>query len=349
MKNQKRIRDYGVTIGNMKVGERNAITDVDGVLVGHCTLNDNNIKTGVTALLPHKNNIFKDKLIAGSCIINGFGKTTGLIQLNELGTLETPIILTNTLSVGTAYEALVEYMLKENKDIGSTTGTVNPIICECNDGILNDIRGLHVKKEHVFEALKNVSEEFEEGAVGAGTGMCCLGLKGGIGTASRVFEIEKEKFTMGALVLANFGEGKRLTIDGKKTGVVIEKLLKENNNEIDKGSIIMILATDLPLSSRQLNRICKRASVGLGRVGSYYGNGSGDIVIGFSTANIIKHYEETASVNIKILNENKIDSAFKAAAECVEEAILNALICADTTIGRDKKERKSLKEFIEKI
>ncbi|WDV46730.1 P1 family peptidase [Clostridiaceae bacterium M8S5] len=346
--NQKRIRDYGIFIGDMKTGIKNSIADVKGVKVGHFTLNDQDIKTGVTAIIPHEKNVFENKLVAGSYIINGFGKTTGLIQLSELGQLETPIVLTNTLSVGTAYEAVARYMLKRNVDIGKKAGTVNPIVCECNDGYLNDIRGLHIKQEHVLKALECASEEFHEGAFGAGTGMSCFGLKGGIGTASRIIEINDERYTLGTLVLANFGERSRLTIKGKQIGSLI-KQMHNDDEQVDKGSVIIIIATDLPLSNRQLNRVCKRASVGLSRVGSYYGNGSGDIVIGFSTANTINHYEKEASTNIRILNENKIDSAFKGTAECVEESVLNALICAEETIGRNEHKRMSLREFMNLI
>lgn len=168
MKEQKRIFDYGIKIGELNRGELNSITDVKGVKVGHVTLKDGDINTGVTAILPHEGNIFREKVLASSYVINGFGKTTGLVQVTELGTIETPIILTNTLSVGTCHTALVKYMLENNEDIGKTTGTVNPIICECNDGFLNDIRGLHINENHVLEALNNCNTEFEEGAVGAG-------------------------------------------------------------------------------------------------------------------------------------------------------------------------------------
>ncbi|WP_202708193.1 P1 family peptidase [Sporosalibacterium faouarense] len=349
MKNQKRIRGYGIEIGEMTCGVRNSITDVKGVEVGHITLNENDIKTGVTAILPHQDNLFKEKLIAASYVINGFGKTIGTIQINELGTIETPIILTNTLSVGVGANALVKYMLEDNDDIGKTTGTVNPIVCECNDAYLNDIRGFHVNKEHILCAIANASPEFEEGAVGAGTGMSCYGLKGGIGTASRILKLDDREYTVGILVLSNFGRGKNLIIDGIKAGQKVEEIKKARDNSDDKGSIIMILATDIPMTSRQLKRISKRAGVGLSRTGSYMGHGSGEIVISFSTANRIKHYEKNAICNFKIFNENKIDDVFTAVAEVTEEAVLNSLICADTTIGRDGHVRYSLKNYIGEI
>ncbi|WP_432408309.1 P1 family peptidase [Wukongibacter sp. M2B1] len=346
MKGQKRIRDYGIIIGEMQPGKKNAITDVEGVKVGHITLNDECIKTGVTAILPHEENLFKEKVIAASHVINGFGKTAGTIQIDELGNIETPLILTNTLSVGTAHAALVKYILKDNEDIGATTGTVNPIICECNDGYLNDIRGMHVKNEHILRAIENADKEFEEGSIGAGMGMSCYGLKGGIGSSSRMVKIREEVFTIGILVMSNFGVKNDLIIDGVKAGRIITEVDKSNVVEEDKGSIIIIMATDIPMTHRQLKRVCKRTGVGLSRTGSFFGNGSGDIVVGFTTANKIKHYEEEATVNIRILNENKINNVFRAAAEATEEAILNSLICADTTKGRDGHIRKSLKEYV---
>lgn len=340
----KRIRDYGIIIGNMKPGTNNLITDVKGIKVGHVTLNMNNIKTGVTAILPHEENIFKEKVPAACHVINGFGKTIGTVQIEELGTLETPIILTNTLSVGTVCDALVEYMLSENEDIGNTTGTVNSVVCECNDGFLNDIRGRHVKKEHVFQSIENAKIIFEEGAVGAGTGMSCYGLKGGIGSASRLVELNETTYTIGALVLSNFGAKEDLIVNGIKAGKTIWNSPFEN--EPDKGSIIVVLATDIPMSHRQLKRMAKRAQVGISRTGSFNGNGSGDIVICFSTANRIKHYEEKDIINIKVINENKIDAIFRGTSEVVEEAILNSLVCAETTIGRNRHVRKSLKDYM---
>lgn len=341
---KKRIRDYGIEIGNLQTGINNLITDVAGVRVGHCTLNNNHTRTGVTAILPHGDNIFREKLLASSFVLNGFGKTTGLVQLEELGTIETPIVLTNTLSVGTAYDALVEHMLKQNEDIGITTGTVNPIICECNDGFLNDIRGRHVKKEHVFESIRSAGVLFEEGAVGAGTGMSCYQLKGGIGSSSRVVQINEMSYTVGVLVLSNFGHKPDLQVDGKKVGrMIVEQV---SGSASDKGSIIIVAATDAPLNERQLKRVCKRASVGLIRTGSFIGNGSGDIVIAFSTANRVRHYEERAAVDMKVFNENHMDKVFRAAAEATEEAILNSLVTAESCVGRDGNTRKSLGEYM---
>ncbi len=243
---------------------------------------DGVVQTGVTALLPHQGDIFHEKVLAASYVINGFGKTTGLVQIDELGTLETPILFTNTLSVGTAQTALVKYMLEKNPDICETTGSVNPVVCECNDCGLNDIRGLHVTEQHVFAALADCKADFAEGAVGAGRGMRCHGLKGGIGSASRVVELDGKPYTMGALVLSNHALFDDLIVAGTPIHTLLNNSIPPHE---DKGSIITVLATDIPLSERQLRRLCRRALVGLSRTGSYCGNGSGEIVIAFTTAN----------------------------------------------------------------
>ena len=342
----KKIRDYGINIGTFSIGKNNSITDVKGVRVGHTTLDNGDIKTGVTVILPHEGNIFREKLIAASHIINGFGKSTGLVQIEELGTIETPIVLTNTLSVGVAHETLIRYMLKQNEDIGDTTGTVNPIICECNDGVINDIRGLHIKQDHIFDAIEKCDVEFAEGNVGAGTGMICYGLKGGIGSSSRIIELGDKKYTVGILVLSNFGSLEDFILNGEHIGPKLVEKINQKNSTEEKGSIIILLATDIPLSSRQLKRIIKRVYPGISRTGSYTGNGSGEIVIGFSTANIIKHYEEEDVVDIKVINENKINKVFKAIVEATEEAILNSLICSTSSVGRDGKKVYSLNELI---
>lgn len=309
-------------------GERDLITDVPGVKVGHVTLKEGDIHTGVTAVLPHGGNCFQDKVMAGVSVINGFGKSVGLIQIQELGTIETPILLTNTLSVGTACEELTRYMLEGNPDIGVTTGTVNCVVTECNDGRLNDIRGLHVRPEHVREALANASEDFEEGAVGGGTGMVCLGLKGGIGSASRRVEVDGQTYTVGALVMSNFGAPGNLIIGGKHYDT---NLGREERK--DEGSIIMLLATDIPLNERQLSRLAKRSMVALGRVGSYCGNGSGDIAIAFTTANHLPHYSEKNILETKMFYDENIDRVFVAGVEAVEEAIISSLYHAETTTG----------------
>ena len=309
-------------------GERDLITDVPGVKVGHVTLKEGDVHTGVTAVLPHGGNCFQDKVMAGVSVINGFGKSVGLIQIQELGTIETPILLTNTLSVGTACEELTRYMLEGNPDIGVTTGTVNCVVTECNDGRLNDIRGLHVRPEHVRQALANAGEDFEEGAVGGGTGMVCLGLKGGIGSASRRVEVDGQTYTVGALVMSNFGAPGNLIIGGKHYDTNLGR-----DERKDEGSIIMLLATDIPLNERQLSRLAKRSMVALGRVGSYCGNGSGDIAIAFTTANRLPHYSEKNILETRMFYDENIDRVFVAGVEAVEEAIIISLYHAETTTG----------------
>lgn len=328
----KDLREYGIKIGTLQSGKRNLITDVKGVKVGHATIKEDRINTGVTAILPHSGNMFKEKVYGAVQVINGFGKTIGTVQLEELGTIETPILLTNTLNVGKVSHYLVQYMLKDNEDIGTTTGTINPIVCECNDGYLNHIRGTHVEEEHVLKALEEASEDFEEGAVGAGTGMSCFDYKGGIGSSSRIFNLGEEEYTIGALVLSNFGLKQHFILNYETTR---EYLNDAYEDKLEQGSIIIIIATDAPLCNRQLKRVAKRAGVALGRLGSFLGNGSGDIVIAFSTANRVNHYEERGTVGIKVINENLIDRVFKATVEATEEAILKSMIHEEDFIGRD--------------
>ncbi len=339
-----------------KKGKLNKITDVTGIRVGHKTLADGDIQTGVTVILPHSGNIFKEKLIAGAFVINGFGKTTGLMQINELGTIETPIVLTNTLSVGTAYSALVKYMLSQNKDIGETTGSVNPIICECNDSVLNDIRSLAVKEEVVFEAINNACQDFECGSLGAGRGMVCHQLKGGIGSSSRIIKIEEKEYTLGTLVLSNHSILEELIINGKPIGKelasklfknepadkLFEDELTDKKNEEEKGSIITIIATDIPLSLRQLTRLCKRVPLGLAMTGAYCGNGSGEIAIAFSTANKVFHYPANAVNDYSFLSDTKIDLIFRALKSSVEESVLNSLFSSHTVKGKRGKIVKAI-------
>ena len=324
-------------------GKRNLISDVPGVKVGHVTLKDDEkfIHTGVTAILPHEGNLFQEKVAAGACVINGFGKSAGLVQIEELGTIETPILMTNTLSVGAGLNGLIQYMLKDNEDIGVSTGTVNCVVTECNDGELNDIRGMHVKEEHVLKALETADEEFTEGGVGGGTGMCCMGLKGGIGSASRIITCNEKEYTLGAIVMSNFGVLGNLRIDGKR---IKTELPKEDKPE--KGSIIIVLGTDIPLSDRQLKRIAKRATVGLARVGSFLGNGSGDIAIAFSNGNRIPHYSKEDVLETKMFHDNAMDKLFDATAEVVEEAVISSMYHAETTKGIRNKVLYGLREFI---
>ncbi len=337
-------KEFGFTLGRMAKGRRNLITDVPGVKVGQVSIHDGEIHTGVTAILPHTGDIFHDKCPAASHVINGFGKSTGLVQVDELGTIETPLILTNTLSVGTASTALVRYMLERNADIGVDTGTVNPMVFECNDGYLNDIRGLHVKQEHVLEALAAASDEFEEGAAGAGCGMCCYSLKGGIGSASRTFELYGSTYTVGSLLLTNFGSLRDLTIGGDRVG---ERLWAEKEaEEKEKGSVIIIIATDAPLSARQLKRVARRAQSGIARTGSISGNGSGEIALAFTTTNRIPHYSIDKPICIQTMYEEDMDLMFRAAIECVEESVISSLTHAVRTEGFRGHVRESLADLM---
>lgn len=323
-------KSRGIRVGKLPCGPLDKISDVPGVTVGHCTLADGDVQTGVTALLPHQGDIFHDKVMAASHVINGFGKTTGLVQIDELGTLETPILFTNTLSVGTVETALVKYMLDKNPDICETTGSVNPVVCECNDSGLNDIRGLHITEENVRAALADCRVDFAEGAVGAGRGMRCHGLKGGIGSASRVVELDGKQYTIGALVLSNHAVFDDLVVAGTPIQSLLDAHIPPHE---DKGSIITVLATDIPLSERQLRRLCHRALVGLSRTGSFCGNGSGEIVIAFTTANRVPHYSEKAILPMGMLHDDAINPLFRAVAECVEESVLSSLLHAETVTG----------------
>ena len=346
MTKQKRIEDYGITIGRLKKGRLNKITDVKGVKVGHCTIDTDENKTGVTVILPSENNIFSNKLVAASFVLNGFGKTLGLVQIDELGTLEAPIALTNTLNIGLVHDAVVEYMINRCDNEKIDMKSINPIVCECNDSSLNNIHTRAVRKEHVFKAIENCCEDFEEGDAGGGKGMSCYNLKGGIGSASRIVEINGEEYVLGVLVQSNHGLLDDFIINGENVGQKIAQKLKTQES-VDKGSIITIIATDVPLSSRQLKRVCKRASVGLARTGSYIGNGSGEIMIGFSTANVIKNDDADEIQSIRILNENKIDKVFRAAAEACEEAVLNSMITAKRVVGYNGKIREALQDYID--
>ncbi|MCD6508915.1 MAG: P1 family peptidase [Thermoprotei archaeon] len=343
MEERPRARDIGLIIGSLRPGPLNAITDVEGVKVGHVSLIKGSgelvpgkgpVRTGITVILPHPGNLFKEKVRAACYVINGFGKPIGLAQVSELGLIETPIALTNTLNVGIVADALIEYMLNLNEDIGVTTGTVNPVVLECNDGFLNDIRGRHVKHEHVFEALsKAKGGSVEEGCVGAGTGMSAFEFKGGIGTASRRIPAKLGGFTVGVLVLTNFGKREDLLIMGVPVGRELRDYGRSSTNM--EGSIVVIIATDAPLTSRQLSRLCKRATHGIARTGGMSSHGSGDFVIAFTTKNKVPHYCAPMLHDIKVLREEVLSSLFRAVIEAVEEAIINSLLRATTMVGRD--------------
>lgn len=336
----RRISDFGVRIGSLPRGPRNAITDVPGVTVGHTTIDTPDHKTGVTVVIPAEGNLFAQKVVGASCVLNGFGKTLGLMQLDELGTVETPIALTNTLNVGIVHDALVQYAIDEGEAIGMPVYSVNPIVCECNDAGLNDIQHRAVTQQHVRHALSHAEKDFEQGCVGAGAGTVCHSLKGGIGSASRTLTLSGITYTLGALVQTNHGRLDDLRIDGAPVGQSIREGIAQQ--PVDKGSCIVIIGTDLPLSDRQLRRVCKRSVVGLARCGSYLGHGSGEVVVGFSNANRIAHADAPDVLTQRILKEETLELAFRACAEAVEEAILNSLAAAHTTIGFNDTKKTAL-------
>ncbi|MEW5901647.1 MAG: P1 family peptidase [Acidobacteriota bacterium] len=331
-----RLREFGIKIGVLPPAALNAITDVAGVRVGHVTLIQGpSIRTGVTAILPHEGNVFQEKVPAAIAVANGFGKLTGFTQVEELGTLETPIILTNTLSVPTAADALIDYTLAlpGNEKVAS----VNPVVGETNDGYLNDIRGRHVKKEHVLEAVKTArGGPVEEGNIGAGTGTICFGFKGGIGTASRRLPANRGGYTVG--VLAQTNHGGILQVGGLPVGVRLGKFYLQKELEAPaEGSCLIVLATDAPLDSRNLKRLARRALLGIARTGGFYSNGSGDYAVAFSTAREVRvpHRDASATRSVVLLEDEQMSPLFLAAAEAAEEAILNSLFKAERMEGRD--------------
>lgn len=326
----RRIADYGVVVGQMARGARNRITDVPGVRVGHATIDDAAHHTGVTVILPCADNMFQNKLTAASFVLNGFGKTQGLVQIDELGTLETPIALTNTLNVGKVHDALVSYMAERCAADGVPMASVNPVVGECNDAALNRITDRPVEERHVRAAIDSACEDFEEGCVGAGAGTVCHGLKGGIGSASRLMRIDGQTYTLGVLVQSNHGCLEELHVLERPLGreILEKRRARPQQEPNDRGSIMMVVATDLPVSDRQLRRILKRCAVGLARNGSYYGHGSGDVMIGFTTANRMPHGGMHRVIAQQVLTEHTLELAFRAVAEATQEAVLNSLTAA---------------------
>lgn len=336
---QKRPRDLGIDIGILSPGPYNAITDVAGVTVGHITLNSGEeIRTGATAIIPHPGNVFQQKVPAAIYIGNGFGKLAGYSQVEELGNIETPIVLTNTLNVANAMNAVISYSLERNKDVGS----VNAVIGETNDGYLNDIRGRHVTETHILEAINSAkSGKVTEGNVGAGTGTVCFSYKGGIGTASRQLPKDFGGYTVGVLVQTNFGGTLEVN------GVSMAKKLKgypwngprgENSGmESADGSCMIVVATDAPLLPHNLKRLAKRAMLGLAKTGGIASNGSGDYVVAFSTANenFVAYEKEGTTETWNVLRNDDISYLFLATIEATEEAIINSLFAAETTTGRN--------------
>ncbi len=335
-------------VGTLPAGPRNAITDVAGVTVGHCTLADGACQTGVTVIRPHAGNVYVDKVPAAATVLNGFGKSIGLVQVDELGVMETPIALTNTFSVGALAQAQIRAAIAANPEIGRAWPTVNPLVFECNDGYLNDIQAMAVQPLHYDHALAVASEDVEQGAVGAGRGMSSFGVKGGIGTASRI----GGDYTVGALVLSNFGTPESLIYAGQPIGGALAGRMAQGvapDFAPEKGSIIMIVATDAPLDARQLRRLSLRAGAGLARTGSVFGHGSGDIALAFSTAYTVPHLTDVPMPAVSMMHESRLDPVFRAAADSVEQAIVHALWHAETIHGRDGHTRRALRELLQEL
>lgn len=339
------IRELGYIVGEGEAGTGNRITDVPGVKVGHATIDRGDTKTGVTVILPCGGMIYDKKPVAACYALNGFGKTAGTVQMEELGVLETPIALTNTLNVGKVADALVEYTCLALKKEGRCLTSVNPVVGETNDSRINRIDLRAVETEHVLEALEHASEDFLQGDIGAGKGTVCFGLKGGIGSSSRIFRYGGKEYVVGILVQSNFGRMQDFTLLGQPIGRQISERIS-GKEEVEKGSIMIVMGTDIPLSSRQVKRVLKRAAVGMVRTGSYMGHGSGDVFIGFSNANTMPVSQEETINTIECLPENKLDGIFRLAAEAAEEAILNSMVYADSAFGRDGQKICSLREFL---
>ena len=359
--NRPRVRETGLKIGILPTGALNSITDVPGVRVGHSTVVRNeNVRTGVTAILPHGGNLFQEKVPGAIFVGNGFGKLMGSTQVNELGEIETPILLTSTLSVPRVGDFLLDYMLAlpGNENVQS----INPLVAETNDGYLNDIRGRHITREDVFAAIKTAQTgKTEEGSIGAGTGTIAFGFKGGIGTASRRLPASLGGYTIGVLVQTNFGGV--LTIDGAPVGVELGKYYlkdeveksenpkrnvsqnKNNVNDLADGSIIIVIATDAPVDARQLKRMAARSMMGLARTGAAATNGSGDYAIAFSTApevRIKSSGDNRAPRDVKLLPNDAMSPLFLAVIEATEEAIYNSLFRATTVTGRKNRTVEAL-------
>jgi D-aminopeptidase len=351
-----RLRDLGFSIGRFPVGPWNAITDVAGVRVGHTTVNFGDgpldvgkgpVRTGVTAVIPNAD-IFGKRAVAGGFVLNGAGEVSGLTQVQEWGLLETPILLTNTMSVGKVSDAVVKWMTKKWPKIGGEEDVVIPLVGECDDSWLNDAVGRHVRSEHVYRAIEQAaSGPVAEGSVGAGTGLITCDFKAGIGTSSRRVALGDDinnvgaasdlgagpVYTVGILVQSNFGVMRSLRVDGAPVGELLAPAFGQPRRERNAGSIITVIATDAPLLSPQLVRVCKRAALGIGRCGSFAAHGSGEIVVAFSTANVVPREATRMTATLDVLLDEACDPLYEAVVECTEEAIINALCMADEMTG----------------
>lgn len=353
MNSRPRARDVGLVLGAMQPGPLNAITDVAGVRVGHTTLIEGSgplspgegpVRTGVTMILPHAGNLFREKVPCGLFVLNGFGKCFGQEQVEEFGVLESPIAMTGTMNVGLVVDAVNQYTITANPDVAISTSTVNALVTECSDSYLNDMQGRHVRFEHVRAAIESAQTgEVAEGTVGAGTGMSLFGFKGGIGTASRRLPQNLGGYTVGAIVLGNFGRRDQLAIAGVPVGRTLADW-QPPEEAPERGSIIVVIGTDAPMLDRTLQRLARRAALGLARVGSISGNGSGDYIVAFSNAIRIPHEPERLTLSFEHVVEHGvlIDAFFQATVEATEEAVVNALFRATTIDGRDNHVRHAL-------
>jgi D-aminopeptidase len=327
---RQRLRELGYAVGRFPTGERNALVDVPGVLVGHATLVDGGARTGVTAIMPHGGDLYAEKMLGACHAINAYGKPIGLSQLEEMGTIESPILITSTLSVGPVWEGGLRHVLTQNPDAARDRDTVNVIVGECFDGWLSDARALAVRPEHALEAIAAArSDEAREGALGAGTGTTCFGFKSGVGTSSRLVE----DLLLGCLVVSNYGARRDLhMLTGRADAF-------DGVSEApgQGGSIVIVLGTEAPLSERQLRRLAVRAALGLGRAGSFASNASGEFAIAFSTAHRVPHRVDGSHHDFRFLRDDSpaVRRLFEAAGEVVHESVLGSLCCADATEGRD--------------
>lgn len=348
---RKTLRELGISIGRFKPGTFNAITDVKGIKIGHVshildevTVPDTNekscVRSGVTAVLPTFGEFYQRRLVAGGFVLNGIGEVTGLTQVMEWGWLETPILLTNTMSIGAVYGGVIKYMIKKNPSLGKKSDVIIPIIGETNDAFLNDVRIPSVTAEDVPKVLENAKSGYvEQGSIGAGTGMTTCDFAGGIGTSSRVLREESGGFTIGVIVLSNFGYMRNLIMEGCVIGRYLEPMFrKEKIRRENYGSIIVVIATDAPLLPSQLSRIAKRAALGVGRTGSFASSSSGEIMIAFSTGNRIQreaYGKKRSPLMINFISEAHINPLYEAVIEATEEAVLNAIFCSAGIRGKD--------------
>jgi L-aminopeptidase/D-esterase-like protein len=347
---RKSIRELGFKIGRFENGVNNSITDVKGIKVGHFTsIKDfkshdtksinTSVRSGVTAIVPSYDNIYEKRLVAGGFVLNGIGEITGLTQVMEWGWIETPIMLTNTMSIGIVHQAVADYMITRYPQLGRKSDVIIPVIGETDDSFLNDVRENALAKEDVINTIKRAkSGIIQKGSVGAGTGMTTFDFAGGIGTSSRVLPKELGGFTIGVLVLSNFGHMHNLTIDGAVVGRELDSLYPmENRRRYSYGSIIVVIATDAPLLSNQLSRLSKRAALGVGRTGSFAASTSGEIMIAFSTANKILREEQGKKryLTINFISDVHINPLYEATIEATEEAIINAIFYSNGVKGRN--------------